>query len=63
MNIKITINTENAVFKDNIIEEIQRILETLVDKLTSDYVSIRVGEYHNLRDIDGNKVGEFIVSE
>lgn len=50
---KITIKTENAAFEGDVSSEVARILETVARK-------IRNGETSGkLRDINGNKVGEF----
>lgn len=55
--IKITINTDNAAFDENPKEETARILRTIAYKIQNGSEPITP------RDINGNKVGTFEVSD
>ena len=59
MNIKITINTDNAAFKDNPTGEVCRILRDLADR-ADDY---GIENTERLRDINGNTVGKVTVED
>ena len=61
MNITIKINCSNAAFVDNEAAEVARILSTLADEVRQ-LPDLHPGDYEALRDINGNKVGEFKVS-
>lgn len=61
MKAQIIINTDNAAFAENGGAELARILRGLAEDVeTSD---IRYMEGQRLRDINGNTVGTFTVSE
>ena len=62
-SINITINTDNAAFSDCTSEEVARILHELATDLEVDGFTYLVGEKANLRDYNGNTVGEFKVVE
>lgn len=55
--INITVNTDNAAFDENPKAEVARILRSIADKVEAGSEPISV------RDINGNKVGTFEVSE
>jgi hypothetical protein len=58
MNIKITINTENAAFEDQESQETARILQDLTKRING-HPHFSPGHSQPLRDINGNKVGSF----
>jgi hypothetical protein len=51
---RIEINTDNAAFEDNEGEEVARILRRLANEIESGLTDV------NLRDINGNLVGEAV---
>lgn len=55
---KLEIETGNAAFGDDRPEEIARILRDVAKRLVNDRYP-----YGDLRDINGNKVGEFVDDE
>ena len=62
MNITITINTDNAAFNEESYgpqEEVQRILEDLADRLVDNSME----NITSLRDINGNTVGHFTITD
>jgi len=60
MKVKITINLENDAFADgNTGDEVARILQKLASKMHG--LRITKGDDIDLRDINGNTVGEFRV--
>ena len=61
MGITITINTDNDAFQGSMNGETARILRVLVARLERDEVDIHSGEVANLRDANGNTVGQFTV--
>lgn len=60
MKATISINANNAAFKNEAGTETARILRQLADDLEGR--DLLPGESTNLRDINGNKVGRFEVS-
>ncbi len=52
MKIKIEINTDNAAFQPDPIEEVRRILKESMDEFLVSYATKK-----HLRDINGNFVG------
>lgn len=63
MDVKITINCDNAAFEGSTKCEIRRILKDLVDNKLSRYGVLKDGAYFSLIDVNGNKVGEFNVTD
>jgi hypothetical protein len=61
MNIKITINTDNDAFQEDMTEEVLRILRVISAKLMRNEIDIHVGEDRKVMDINGNCVGKFTV--
>lgn len=61
MKMTITIQMDNAAFEDNQGGEVARILRELASKIDGD--SSLEGVYYNLRDINGNKVGEMNIND
>ncbi len=61
MNIRITLNTENAAFEDSPDSEVARILHKLADWFETDPAGILDGDRVPLFDVNGNKVGLAIV--
>lgn len=61
MTVTINIACDNAAFTDDAGTEINRILQDLVKEIKRGEIGI--GDHMNLRDINGNKVGECSVNE
>jgi hypothetical protein len=61
-NLTITINTDNDAFKESEGGEVARILHEIADEFAPDYLLNPDGESGTLKDTNGNKVGEYIVS-
>jgi len=60
MDIKITINTDNAAFEDYPEDEIARILHKIADSIEADECLLCVDNYPVI-DINGNTVGSLNV--
>jgi uncharacterized protein YihD (DUF1040 family) len=60
MELKITINLDNAAFEKENDIELTRILREFAN--TCEYAQL-LANYGNLRDINGNKVGTWKISE
>jgi hypothetical protein len=57
MKAKITVEMDNAAFEDSPAGELARILRDLSDKIEEGEDSVR------LRDLNGNVVGQFAISD
>lgn len=61
MKITITIDTSNDAFTGRPQAEVARILVGVVDRLASGTITLWVGRDETLKDLNGNKAGDFIV--
>ena len=61
VTITLTLTCDNAAFSDDAGAECARILRKLADDMATDGVEIGAG--WNLRDVNGNKVGEVYANE
>ena len=58
---ELSINTDNAAFQDDYIDEIERVFASVIKSLTdADYLK---GKHSNIRDTNGNVVGTFRVTD
>jgi hypothetical protein len=63
MNIHISINTDNAVFQEEMNTETINILSLIINKLERDEWDIYAGEEQAIFDTNGNIVGSFHVTQ
>lgn len=63
MNITITINTDNAAFRDKSEREVSRILAVLADDFLGGPLDSFIRDGEILRDINGNVVGRVTIKE
>lgn len=59
MQALININLDNEAFQDNEAQELARVLRFLAD----DIVKGVAGDYKPLRDLNGNRVGKFVIED
>jgi hypothetical protein len=64
MTLTLTIEMDNVAFFPDPNDEVARILRDLADRLDDNKVKIKyLGSLVSLRDVNGNKVGNVVVSE
>lgn len=61
MKFVVKFNCDNAAFDENPGPEIARILRKVADQVNDGFVNIDLNNQHPIRDINGNRVGDFIL--
>lgn len=58
---ELDINTDNAAFQDDYIDEIEAVFKRVIESLiAADYLN---GKHSNVRDTNGNVIGTFRVTD
>jgi hypothetical protein len=63
MKVSITLETDNAAFRENGGNEVADILESITNLVRDGHLEIKLGAGLPLRDSNGNRVGFFTVKD